>query len=205
MNMVTCQVFSVKLPEFLPDSCYNGAMSGEALVAERLRTERDRRHYNQQGLGKAVGMAQTTISKWEAGDLSAPLLWIRGLAREFNVSTDYLLGVTDDRRPVAEVTEQQKTLAAMSDQGLLSMQMYVELPAGDQAVIDGLIRNLDEKRKSIERVQSAFELVELAGRFGGERARAAVLRIINEKVPGEDALAEVGSAQKPGVLLGGGS
>lgn len=70
-------------------------------VAQRLSQARDRLNYNQAGIASIAGVSQRTFSSWENGVL--PQQWdsLLSLAKEFGTSTDYLLGLTDDPRPLA--------------------------------------------------------------------------------------------------------
>jgi len=53
----------------------------------------------QKELAELLGMSQTGYSKYETGTLDIPTGVLVELARHYNVSTDYLLGVTDVRKP----------------------------------------------------------------------------------------------------------
>jgi len=138
------------------------------------------------------------MSRNERPNVSAAI--VGKLAIALGTTTDYLLGLTGDPRPLAVATEYQKALASLSDQGLLAVQMYAELSADDQAVVNGLIRHLDEKRKSVERLQVALELVEMAGRVGGEGARSVALRVMNEDMSLDEAMAELGESADSSIL-----
>lgn len=68
------------------------------MFGERLRALRERRELTQSELGKVLRVSKQTISNYENG-VSAPDQETLGrLADYFGVSTDYLLGRTDDPR-----------------------------------------------------------------------------------------------------------
>jgi transcriptional regulator with XRE-family HTH domain len=50
-------------------------------------------------LAKDLKIAQSTLSYWERGDFEPDNTSLVNLAEYFNVTTDYLLGRTDDPRP----------------------------------------------------------------------------------------------------------
>lgn len=50
-------------------------------------------------LGERVGRGRTTIIRWEADPLSITGEHLCELAKVFNCSIDYLLGITDERTP----------------------------------------------------------------------------------------------------------
>ena len=50
-------------------------------------------------LAELVGGTHSTVAKWEAGVNLPRAKELRILARLFGVSSDYLIGLTDDRTP----------------------------------------------------------------------------------------------------------
>jgi transcriptional regulator with XRE-family HTH domain len=68
-----------------------------AKLAERLYQLRHRQHWTQQALGDRAGVHYVTISKLEKQSLPGVSAdTIARLARTFGVSTDFLLGLTDE-------------------------------------------------------------------------------------------------------------
>ena len=68
-----------------------------AKLAERLYQLRHRHHWTQQALGDQAGVHYVTISKLEKQILPGVSAdTIARLARTFGVSTDFLLGLTDE-------------------------------------------------------------------------------------------------------------
>lgn len=63
--------------------------------AEKLRGLREEKGLTQAQLGKATGISQAGIAKWETGDRSPTIDSLIILAKFFSVSTDYLLGLED--------------------------------------------------------------------------------------------------------------
>jgi transcriptional regulator with XRE-family HTH domain len=72
-----------------------------ASFAERLKELRDRRGLTQEGLAAAIGVARSTIGGYEAPSKQREPEFglVLRLAVFFGVSTDYLLGKSDDPRP----------------------------------------------------------------------------------------------------------
>lgn len=69
-------------------------MNGMSITSERLQELRKARGYSQQDVAKLIGVGRTTYLKYESGD-NRPTRKLNELARLFNVSADYLLGLTD--------------------------------------------------------------------------------------------------------------
>lgn len=62
----------------------------------RLRDLREEHNLTQKELGALVGVAQSNINRWENGTVCPSADFVIKLANYFNVSTDYLLGRTDE-------------------------------------------------------------------------------------------------------------
>ncbi len=65
---------------------------------KRLRKLREDNHLKQSDIAKVVGVNNATYSKYESGMVEPPLFSILTLAKFFGVTTDYLLGLSDERR-----------------------------------------------------------------------------------------------------------
>ncbi len=74
-------------------NCYYVAM--EMIFANRLKELRKSENMSQTQLAKIIGIAQSNVSDWE-NDVSRPEYEnLIKIAKIFDVSTDYLLGLTD--------------------------------------------------------------------------------------------------------------
>lgn len=66
---------------------------GIKLLADKIRTLREQHGITQSELSRRLGLTRSSINGWEMG-LSVPSpQYIVELAKQFSVSTDYLLGV----------------------------------------------------------------------------------------------------------------
>ena len=65
---------------------------------ERLKELREEKNYIQQYVASELNVVQRTYSKYERGEVEITASTVIKLARLFNVSTDYLLGITNVRR-----------------------------------------------------------------------------------------------------------
>lgn len=66
------------------------------LLKDRVRALRKAMNLNQQELGEALGLSQKAISTIESCSRGTTIEKLVLLAEFFHVSTDYLLGITDD-------------------------------------------------------------------------------------------------------------
>ncbi|MBR1820936.1 MAG: helix-turn-helix transcriptional regulator [Clostridia bacterium] len=63
------------------------------MVADRMRYLREANNLTQAGLAKHLGITRSSVNAWELGISVPSTQYIVELARTFNVSADYLLGV----------------------------------------------------------------------------------------------------------------
>ena len=62
---------------------------------ERIKELRTQKNMSQMDLALATGISQSAIAKWELGKTEPTATAIITLAKFFDESTDYLLGVID--------------------------------------------------------------------------------------------------------------
>lgn len=77
------------------------------VLGDRIRALRKDNKLTQEQLGKALGVGKSTISQYETGVSTPDPAMLQSIADYFCVSSDYLLGRTEDPRPVDMVKEQQ--------------------------------------------------------------------------------------------------
>lgn len=65
----------------------------------RIRDLREDKDLTQTKLAKLIGMSQTGYSKYETGENDIPTNILIKLAKLHETSVDYLLGLTDERKP----------------------------------------------------------------------------------------------------------
>lgn len=66
--------------------------------SERLVQLRKEKGYNQQYVANFMGVTQVSISNWERGFKEPSFQTLIDLANLFDVSADYMLGLTEKRR-----------------------------------------------------------------------------------------------------------
>lgn len=65
----------------------------------RIRDLREDKDLSQTKLAKIIGMSQTGYSKYETGENDIPTNILIKLAQLHETSVDYLLGLTDEKKP----------------------------------------------------------------------------------------------------------
>ena len=64
-------------------------------LAERIKLLREQKDITQSSLAKSLGISRSGVNAWEMGLSTPSTQYIVELARSFNVSTDYLLGMDE--------------------------------------------------------------------------------------------------------------
>ncbi len=71
----------------------------EILPSERIRNLRIDRGFTQKQVAEFLHIKQNTYSQYEIGVLNYPLDVVIRLAQFYDVSVDYLVGLTDNEKP----------------------------------------------------------------------------------------------------------
>lgn len=72
-------------------------------IIKKLRTEKE---ISQEDLGKILNLSKSTISLYESNKREPDFKTLEMFADFFNVTTDYLLGRTDDSIPIKKIKKQ---------------------------------------------------------------------------------------------------
>ena len=72
-------------------------MVSNVFISARLKEKREELHLKQDQVAQLVGVNRNAISTYENGTREPSLGMMVRLARLYRVSTDYLLGITDNR------------------------------------------------------------------------------------------------------------
>ena len=72
------------------------------MICDRIKQLREQAGYSQAQLAKRLDVTRSSVNAWEMG-LSMPTTqYVVTLAKLFHVSADYLLGLTDEPRPLVQ-------------------------------------------------------------------------------------------------------
>lgn len=89
------------------------------MIQDTIKDERNKRSLSQLALSKLIGVSQQTIGSWETGRTSPDLLMLVNLADFFDVTTDYLLGRTKNRKLLEPAQPPATPALTPQDQELL--------------------------------------------------------------------------------------
>jgi transcriptional regulator with XRE-family HTH domain len=73
------------------------------VLPHRLRQIRENKGYSQRELGRLCNLGANQINRYENGISDPTIHTLKSIADQLEVSTDYLLGVSDD--PIVQVRE----------------------------------------------------------------------------------------------------
>lgn len=86
-------------------SAANIIESGDIIMRERLKKLRKENHLSQAEFAKQLNVHQTAVSQWEQGRTMPDMQTLVKISQLFSVSTDYLLGKTDEKEIEARNSE----------------------------------------------------------------------------------------------------
>lgn len=72
-------------------------MSNNNIIGKRIKELREQAGEKQEELGEMIFSSQTAISHYENGRIKPNVDTIAAIAKHYNVSADYLLGLTDKK------------------------------------------------------------------------------------------------------------
>lgn len=104
----------------------------------RLKELREGRHLTQTGMGNEVGVSQQNISKYEKDACNIPVDMLVRFAEYFNVTTDYLLGVSEMKRNY----ENQVIVSKTMDEYYDLVEMYRDLEERDREIVWALVEQM---------------------------------------------------------------
>lgn len=83
----------------------------------RLKELRKEAGLTQKEFAQRFGAAQNTVSRWEAGTRGIDTDTLADIANFFGVTTDYLLGISSDKkdRPAEDLSEAKRALIDLID------------------------------------------------------------------------------------------
>lgn len=115
-------------------------------MESRIKQLREKRGLIQEILAAELGITQQLLSKYERDITLIKVDILKKIAIYFNVTTDYLLGISDVKRDLQGQMKMNETL----DQYYDLVEVYKELDEYDQEMIWSIIqivKKINEKNK----------------------------------------------------------
>ena len=115
-------------------------------MESRIKQLREKRGLIQEILAAELGITQQMLSKYEKDVTLIKVDILKKIAAYFNVTTDYLLGVSDVKRDLQRRMKMNETLDEFYD----LVEVYKELDSYDKEMIWSIIQTIkktSEKRE----------------------------------------------------------
>ena len=115
-------------------------------MESRIKQLREKRELIQEILAAELGITQQMLSKYERDITLIKVDILKKIAAYFNVTTDYLLGISEIKRDLQGQMQMNETLDEYYD----LVEVYKELDKYDQEMIWSIIqiiKKFDEKRE----------------------------------------------------------
>ena len=123
-------------------------------MKSRIKQLRQKRGVIQEILAAELGITQQMLSKYERDITLIKVDILKKIAAYFNVTTDYLLGVSDVKRDIKGQMKVNETLDAYYD----LVEVYKDLDPYDQEMIWSIIQTV--KKTSDKRKRDNTQTVE---------------------------------------------
>lgn len=108
----------------------------------RVRELRQKKGMKQEALGGMLGVSQQTISKIENSTESLSIDLLINISKYFNVTTDYILRLSDEKRSLLQYSQANKRINDYYD-FILELE---ELNESNKNIVLGLMRALKESQ-----------------------------------------------------------
>lgn len=123
-------------------------------MESRIKQLRQKRGVIQEILAAELGITQQMLSKYERDVTLIKVDILKKIAAYYNVTTDYLLGVSDVKRDIKGQMKVNETLDAYYD----LVEVYKDLDSYDQEMIWSIIQTV--KKTSDKRKKDNMQTVE---------------------------------------------
>lgn len=115
-------------------------------MSGRLRELREGRRISQEVLGREIGTSQQNLSRYELDINAVPADMLIRLATYYNVTSDYILGISNVKRNL----EGQMRVNKVMDENYDFLELYRALDTDHREILWHLaadLRKLEEKQK----------------------------------------------------------
>ena len=112
------------------------------MLGERIKQLRKEKHLTQIELSNILHVSQQTIGAWETERITPGSDTLSNIADFFNVSTDYLLGRTNEKKPLND--EKSKKQVDIDDENAILTYEGRLIPREDIELMKRFLRGKEE-------------------------------------------------------------
>ena len=105
-------------------------------LAEKIKYLRENAELTQSALAKSLGLSRSGVNAWEMGISIPSTQYVVELAKLFNVSTDYLLGLSVTKDDITTLSEQKygsrslkellNDIASLDSENIVLLNAYID-------------------------------------------------------------------------------
>lgn len=115
-------------------------------MESRIKQLRENRGLIQEILASELGITQQMLSKYERDVLCIKVDVLKKIAEYFNVTTDYLLGISEVKRDLQGQMKMNKTLDTYYD----LIEIYKGLDEYDQELVWSIMQTVKKRVKNVK-------------------------------------------------------
>jgi len=104
------------------------------ILLKNIKVLRDERGVSQQKLADAIGMTQSSINDYENRSIEPDITTLIRIADFFDTSVDYIVGHTDIRRKIEEVSEY-----ALNERESALIDSYRTIQDSERKVLEDMV------------------------------------------------------------------
>ena len=105
-------------------------------LCNRLKDLREYKNYKQAYVAEYLNISQQVYSRYESGKHELPVRYLEPLSKLYNVSTDYLLGLSITKDDIATLSEKKygsrslkemlNDIASLSSENIVLLNAYID-------------------------------------------------------------------------------
>lgn len=92
-------------------------------LCDRLKDLREYKNYKQAYVAEYLNISQQVYSRYESGKHELPVRYLEPLSKLYNVSTDYLLGLSYGSRSLKELLND---IASLDSENIVLLNAYID-------------------------------------------------------------------------------
>lgn len=105
------------------------------LIENNLKYCRENLEMTQEEIGYVLGVTKGTVANWENGNDSIPLRQIIKICNQYNISVDFLLGLTRDNKQYCKIPKLDKVKIGIKIKQLREKLNYTQTQFANECCI----------------------------------------------------------------------
>lgn len=136
--------------DYLLNNSNDNYLNDKRVPMKRLKKLRLEKDFTLEELGKLIHIQKSTVSKYERGEAQPSQEVLIKLAEVLDTSTDYLLELTDDQRPVKEIIGKNDSERALTPEEESFVDELFEILKADPEFANSVIFDKERQEDYLE-------------------------------------------------------